>query len=169
MIFKLAYRNIMGAGFRTWLNIFILSLAYFAIIALQGFYVGWQDDATREMKNWDIAGGQYWQQSYDPYDPYSLEDSHANIPEELDNLISEGNAISLLFTPATIYPEGRMRNIILKGIDPNQTLIDLPSKYLTDSENEINCIIGSGFANNLKIKEGDFIVCTLAYPVLVMV
>ncbi len=158
MIFKLAYRNIMGVGFRTWLNIFILSLAYFAIIALQGFYVGWQDDATREMKIWDIAGGQYWQQSYDPYDPYSLEDSHAPIPEEINNLISEGNAISLLFTPATIYPEGRMRNIILKGIDPNQTLIDLPSKFLTDSENEINCIIGSGFADNLKIKEGDFIV-----------
>ncbi|MDA3813819.1 MAG: FtsX-like permease family protein [Candidatus Cloacimonetes bacterium] len=158
MIFKLALKNILGAGFRTWLNIFILSLSYFAIIALQGFYVGWQDDAEREIKNWDIAGGQYWHETYDPYDPYALEDSHAPIPEKLKTMISEGDAISLLFTPATIYPEGRMRNIILKGIDPDQTLIELPTKYLTDSENEISCIIGSGFADNLNIKEGDFIV-----------
>ena len=158
MIFKLALKNILGAGFRTWLNIFILSLSYFAIIALQGFYVGWQDDAEREIKNWDIAGGQYWQKTYDPYDPYALENSHAPIPEEFETMISEGEAISLLFTSATIYPEGRMRNIILKGIDPNQTLIELPTKYLTDSENEISCIIGSGFADNLNIKEGDYIV-----------
>ncbi len=158
MIFKLALKNILGAGFRTWLNIFILSLSYFAIIALQGFYVGWQDDAEREIKNWDIAGGQYWYETYDPYDPYALEDSHAPIPEEVETMISEGEAISLLFTPATIYPEGRMRNIILKGIDPNQILIELPTKYLKDSENEISCIIGSGFADNLNIKEGDFIV-----------
>ena len=157
MIFKLAMKNILGAGFRTWLNIFILSLSYFAIIALQGFYVGWQDDATREMKNWDIVGGQYWHETYDPYDPYTLEDSHAPIPEELESIISKGEAISLLFTPATIYPEGRIRNIILKGIDQNQTLIDLPTKYLTDSINEINCIIGSGFADNLNIKGGDYI------------
>ncbi|MDP8202743.1 MAG: FtsX-like permease family protein [Candidatus Tenebribacter burtonii] len=158
MIFKLAYKNIIGAGLRTWLNIFILSLSYFAIIALQGFFVGWQDDASREMKNWYIAGGQYWQESYDPYDPYTLEDSHGPIPEELQKLISKGEAISILISPATIYPEGRMRNIVLKGIDPKQDLIELPTKYLTDPNGEINCIIGSGFADNMNIKEGDFIV-----------
>ncbi len=158
MIFKLAYKNIMGAGFRTWLNIFILSLSYFVIIALQGFFVGWQDDASREMKNWDFAGGQYWQETYDPYDPYTLEDSHAAIPEDLQKLIDNDEAISILFSPATIYPEGRMRNIILKGIDPNQNLIELPTKYLAESNGEINCIIGSGFADNLNIKEGDYLV-----------
>jgi ABC-type lipoprotein release transport system permease subunit len=158
MIFKLAYKNIIGAGFRTWLNIFILSLSYFVIIALQGFYVGWQDDASREMKNWDFAGGQYWQQNYDPYDPFTLEDSHASIPEDLQKLIANGEAISILFSPATIYPEGRMRNIVLKGIDPAQDLIELPTKYLADSNNEINCIIGSVFADNLNIKESDYIV-----------
>jgi ABC-type lipoprotein release transport system permease subunit len=158
MIFKLAYKNIMGAGFRTWLNVFILSLSYFVIIALQGFFLGWQDDASREMKNWDFAGGQYWQETYDPYDPYTLEDSHAAIPEELQKLVANGEAISILFSPATIYPEGRMRNIVLKGIDPDQNLIELPTKYLADTDGDIGCIIGSGFADNLNIKEGDFIV-----------
>ena len=158
MIFKLAYKNIMGAGFRTWLNIFILSLSYFVIIALQGFFMGWQDDASREMKNWDFAGGQYWQETYDPYDPFTLEDSHAAIPEDLQKLIDNDEAISILFSPATIYPEGRMRNIVLKGIDPNQNLIKLPTKYLAGSNHEINCILGSGFADNLNIKEGDYLV-----------
>ncbi len=158
MIFKLAYKNIMGAGLRTWLNIFILSLSYFVIIALQGFFMGWQDDASREMKNWDLAGGQYWQQNYDPYDPFTLEDSHAAIPEELQKLIADDEAISILFSPATIYPEGRMRNIVLKGIDPDQNLIELPTKYLADPDGDINCIIGSVFAENLNINEGDFII-----------
>ncbi len=158
MIFKLAMKNILGAGLRTWLNIFILSLSYFVIIALQGFFLGWQDDASREMKNWNLAGGQYWQEIYDPYDPFTLENSHAAIPEDLQKLITEGEAIAILFSPATIYPEGRMRNIVLKGIDPNQNLIELPTKYLTDTDGEINCIIGSGFADNLNIKEGDYIV-----------
>ena len=158
MILKLAYKNIIGAGLRTWLNIFILSLSYFVIIALQGFFVGWQDDASREMKNWYIAGGQYWQENYDPYDPYTLEDSHAAIPEDLQKLISKGEAISILISHATIYPEGRMRNIVLKGIDPDQSLIELPAKYLNNPGDDINCIIGSGFADNLNIKEGDFLV-----------
>ena len=158
MILKLATKNILGAGLRTWLNIFILSLSYFVIIALQGFYVGWQDDAAREMKNWDLAGGQYWQETYDPYDPFTLENSHSIIPEELQKKIDNGEAISILFAPATIYPDGRMRNIVLKGIDPNQSLIELPTKYLVNSNNEINCIIGSGFADNLNIKQGDYIV-----------
>jgi ABC-type lipoprotein release transport system permease subunit len=158
MIFKLAYKNIIGAGFRTWLNVFILSLSYFVIIALQGLFLGWQDDASREMKNWDFAGGQYWQETYDPYDPYTLEDSHATIPEELQKLVANGEAISILFSPATIYPEGRMRNIVLKGIDPDQNLIELPTKYLVDTNGDISCIIGSRFADNLNIIEGDFIV-----------
>jgi len=157
MIFKLAYKNIIGAGFRTWLNIFILSLSYFVIIALQGFFLGWQEDATREMRNWDLAGGQYWQETYDPYDPFTLEESHAKIPKELKTLINKDEAIAILSTPATIYPEGRMRNIILKGIEPQQNLVELPTKYL-ESEDETNCIIGSGFAKNLNVEEGDYIV-----------
>ena len=32
LIFKLAYRNLVGAGLRTWLNAFVLSLAYVIII-----------------------------------------------------------------------------------------------------------------------------------------
>lgn len=157
MIFKLAYKNIMGAGFRTWLNIFILSLAYFGIISLQGFFIGWKDDASREIKEWDISGGQYWQQNYDPYDPFSYEDSHASIPKELISEIEREEAVPILLTPATIYPEGRMRSIVMKGIEPDQKLLKIPTKYMNKNETQLECIIGKRMADNLKLQQGDFV------------
>ena len=39
---KLAYRNLMGAKLRTWLNIIVLSMAYVIIIWQQGFLDGWK-------------------------------------------------------------------------------------------------------------------------------
>ncbi|MEA3475214.1 MAG: FtsX-like permease family protein [Candidatus Cloacimonadota bacterium] len=157
MIIKLAYKNIIGAGFRTWLNIFILSLAYFGIISLQGFFIGWKDDASREIQEWDIGGGQYWQQNYDPYDPFSYEDSHAPIPKELVNEIEREEAIPILLAPATIYPDGRMRSIILKGINPAQKLLKIPTKYISENDNQLECIIGKRMADNLKLQQGDFV------------
>lgn len=32
LIIKLAFRNLMGAGLRTWLNVFVLSLVFVMII-----------------------------------------------------------------------------------------------------------------------------------------
>lgn len=157
MIFKLAYKNIIGAGFRTWLNVFILSLAYFAIIALQGFFVGWSEDASREIKDWHIAAGQYWQQNYDPYDPFTLEDSHAPIPAELQSQIEAGDAVPILLTPASIYPQGRMRNIVLKGIDPKQNLLKIPTEYLEENSDELSAIIGRRTAKSTDLKEGDYV------------
>ena len=84
MIWKLAFRNLIGAGTRTWLNVFVLSLVYFAVIALQGFYIGWQEEAYVQIKNWEISEGQYWQEDYDPLDPFSYEDSHDIIPAEFE-------------------------------------------------------------------------------------
>ncbi len=157
MIFKLAYKNIMGAGLRTWLNIFILSLAYFGIISLQGFFMGWKDDASRAIREWNISGGQYWQQNYDPYDPFSYEDSHAPIPQELISEIELEKAVPILLTPATIYPEGRMRSIVMKGIDPDQKLLKIPTKYLSENDIQLECIIGKRMADNLILQQGDFV------------
>lgn len=154
MITKLAYRNIMGAGLRTWLNVIILSLAYFSIIAMQGLLEGWKDDASREIKAWHAAGGQYWQQNYDPYDPFTLDESRATIPLELQQ---NPQATPILLAPATIYPQGRMRSVILKGIDPAQTLLQLPSQYLSQDSDEITAIIGSRMAKSTQLKTGDYV------------
>ena len=154
MIVKLAFRNLLGTGLRTWLNVFILSLGYFGIIAMQGIYIGWQEEATRNIKDWDVAQGQYWQETYDPYDPFSLDESHAKIPTELrDN----DNAVPILISPATIYPEGRMKSIILKGINPHQKLLKIPTEYLQTDTNDLIGIIGNRTGKMMKLDKGDFV------------
>ena len=39
--FKLAFKNLIGAGLRTLLIVFVLSLAYVLIIYMNGLYQGW--------------------------------------------------------------------------------------------------------------------------------
>ena len=80
--FKLAIRNLLGAGLRTFLIVFILSVAYFLIIFLNGMYQGWDKQAKIDMKAWEVGEGQYWQENFDPYDPITLSDAHATIPVE---------------------------------------------------------------------------------------
>jgi len=157
MIWKLAIRNILGAGFRTWLNVFVLSLVYFAIIALQGLYDGWQEEAYVQIKKWDIAGGQYWQKDYDPYDPFSFDISHTQIPSELNSLAERNGAVPILLAPATAYPEGRMKNILLKGIPVGQDLLEIPSDLLDKDAENLQGIIGMRTAKALNLKKGDLI------------
>ena len=64
--FKLAYKNLMGAGLRTLLIVFVLSLAYVLIVYMNGLYQGWDRQARVETIAWEVAEGQYWQDNYDP-------------------------------------------------------------------------------------------------------
>ena len=47
MIVRLAFRNILGAGMRTWLNVLALSFAFVTIIFLQGLYDGMNDQSEQ--------------------------------------------------------------------------------------------------------------------------
>ncbi len=127
---KLAYRNLMGAGLRTLLIVFVLSLAYVLIIYMNGLYQGWDRQARIETVAWEVAQGQYWQDNYDPYDAITLEDAHASIPDQLKSLAAEGLAAPILITQATIYPEGRMMGVMLRGIDTRQDILSLPTNKL---------------------------------------
>ncbi len=157
VILKLAFRNIFGAGLRTWLNVFILSLAYFAIILMQGMFEGWQKDATIQIRQWDIGAGQFRQENYDPYDPFTIDESHAPIPEELEKDINEKNAVPILIASATVFPEGRMRRVLLKGIAPEQQLLKIPTKFQSNNSDEINVVIGSRMAKSMDLKIGDYL------------
>ena len=66
LAFKLAYKNLIGAGLRTWLNVFVLSFTYILIIWHYGVLDGWNHQAKNDMKNWEVGNGHYWHQSYDP-------------------------------------------------------------------------------------------------------
>jgi len=158
MLFKLAYQNIIGAGLRTWLNVIVLSLSFVAIIWLQGFYIGMQEQATEAMMDSEIGGGQYWQINYDPYDLFSIEDSHSLISPKVQELIEEENATPILISQATIYPEGRLRAVLLKGINPNQTVLNMPTQFLNSEDSEeIPALIGSRMAKSTNLKIGDYV------------
>lgn len=155
--FKLAYRNLVGAGLRTWLSVFVLSLSFVVIIWHRGFLDGWNEQAKRDMTNWEIAGGQYWQENYDPYDPFTIDDSHGLLPGKLDSLLDGGSLSPILITQATIYPQGRMQSALLKGIDPGQQVVMIPSSKLNGNIAEIPAIIGKRMAKQSKLKIGDLL------------
>ena len=93
---KLAFRNLMGAGLRTWLNVAVLSFSYVIIIWQQGVLEGWNLQARRDMIDWEIGGGVYWHEAYDPYDMFTLTDSHGTVPGPLQNDIQEGSLTPVL-------------------------------------------------------------------------
>ena len=154
---KLAYRNLIGAGLRTWLNVIVLSFAFVMIIWAKGLLVGWDHQAKTDMTNWEIGGGQYWHETYDPYDQFTLNDAHAPIPAELKTEIEHGNVVPALITQGTIYPGGRMQPILIKGINPQQQLLELPTQKLNTAVSAIPAIIGTNMAKNNKLNVGDYV------------
>jgi putative ABC transport system permease protein len=153
---KLAYRNLIGAGLRTWLNVIVLSFSFVIIIWIKGVITGWDHQAKTDMKNWEIGAGQYWQKDYDPYDPFTFSESHATIPDALKEEIDRGDMEPVLLTQGSIYPQGRMQSVIIKGIKPGQHILMLPTQKLdTMIDDAVPSIIGSVMARNLKLKTGD--------------
>lgn len=152
---KLAYRNILGSGLRTWLNVAALTFAYLAIIFVQGIYSGMNDQSERSTIDAFYGGGQYWQNTYDPYDPITLNDAHAAIPSALMPLVDSQLAAPILMRQATIYPGGRFRSVLLNGIEPSQKILSIPSGCLTRLDGTIPAIIGSQMAKSTGLHTGD--------------
>jgi putative ABC transport system permease protein len=152
---RLAVRNILGAGLRTWLNVVALSFSFVAIIFLRGIYTGMNDQVERATIDANYGGGQYWQDAFDPYDPLTLPDAHAPIAGVLNGLIDNGQATPILIRQGAIYPGGRFRSILVKGIDPGQRLLAIPSYLLKDSSIAIPALIGSRMAQSIGLEKGD--------------
>lgn len=159
LYFKLAWRNLLAAGLRTWLNVIVLSFAFVAIIWSQGLYRGMARQAAQAMMEAEIGGGQYWQENYDPYNPLTLDEAHDLVPAPLAELIDEGKATAILIVQGTLYPQGRFFPVLIKGIDPHQRVLLFPSSYLDGAESEeIPAVIGSRMANTCNLKIGDSVI-----------
>ncbi len=154
---KLAYRNLIGAGLRTWLNVIVLSFSFVVIIWLKGIMSGWDYQAKTDMTNWEIGGGQYWQENYDPLDPFTLLDSHAPIPAELQPEIDAGAVVPMLIVQGTIFPEGRMQAVNIKGIPSDQKIFKIPTQKLDTATDAIPAVIGAMMARNSRLKIGDLL------------
>jgi putative ABC transport system permease protein len=158
LILKLAYRNLKGAGLRTWLNVLVLSLALVVIIWVKGFLEGMNEYAKDAKTEFEIGGGQFWHAAYDPYDPFTLEDSHAPLSPALQALVSRGDAVPILMTAGAFFPEGRAQSVLLKGIDPAQTILNLPTSYLENGDSDVTpALIGAQMARQTKLAVGDYV------------
>ena len=156
-LFKTAFRSLIGNGLKTWLNVFVLSISFVLIILLQGILKGWSNEAVDDTIKWEIAGGQYWQTKYDPFDPFSLDSSTVEIPTAFSKDIAAHRVEPILITQGTIYPGGRMQSVMLKGIRPNQKLIQIPSEKLKAQPAEIPVVIGAYMAKLSKLHLNDMV------------
>jgi len=154
---KLAFKNLIGAGLRTWLNVSVLSFAFVIIVFYNGMLDGWNMQAYNDTKDWEVGNGQLWHSAYDPYDPFCLQDAHAPITGKVKTLVDAHQLTPVLITQATIYPQGRMLNIFLKGIDPKQQILKLSTSLLKQEEGVIPAIIGKRMAASAKLKKGDLV------------
>ncbi|RLD67409.1 MAG: ABC transporter permease [Bacteroidetes bacterium] len=152
---QLAFKNLIGAGLRTWLNVTVLSFAFVLMVFYNGMIDGWNRQGRNDTQAWEIGQGQYWEHTYDRYDPYTIQDAHQPISDEANDMIIKGELTPVLISQATIYPQGRVQSVILKGIDPNQTILELPTADLRNTQNGYSAIIGERMANDSKLKVGD--------------
>lgn len=157
MLLKLTFRNIIGAGFRTWLTVISLSFSFVAIIFLQGLYSGMNTQMEVTTIDAEYGGGHYWHEEYDPFDSHALDKAHSVIPKQLEELIAEKKATPILVQSATIYPKGRIQNILLKGIPHDQTILTLPTSYLKSESDEVVAVIGRRMAKTTNLQVGDYV------------
>ena len=150
LAFQLAYRNLIGAGLRTWLNVGVLSFAFVLIILYNGILDGWNQQARTDTIAWEYGQGQLRFGEYDPYDPFTVLDGHGVLPES-----KQEGLIPILLRQGTIYPGGRMLSVILKGIDVDQTILNIPTAQLKTSNANIPVILGKRMAESAHLKEGD--------------
>lgn len=152
---KLAFKNLMGAGLRTWLNVSVLSFAFVIIVFYNGLIDGWNRQSRLDTSEWETGYGQYWHPGYDRYDPFTIQDSHQPLSDEIESEVKGKKLVPVLIAQATAFPQGRMQSVILKGIDPGQTLLKLPTDKLLTSDEVDYGMIGKRMAESAKLKEGD--------------
>ena len=156
MLFNIAIKNLFGAKLRTSLNVFVTSISFFLVIFVSGMYDGMREHAKNIRIESEVAGGTYWHPEYDSMDPPTFEDSHSIIPIHIKKLIDQKNAFGVLVSQASIYPNGRIMPVVMKGITPDQNIVNMPTSVLDKHiDISIPVLIGSGMAENANLKVGD--------------
>jgi putative ABC transport system permease protein len=156
-LFKTALRSLLGNGLKTWLNVFVLSVAFVLILLLQGILKGWSTQAVEDTVKWEIADGQYWNSKFDPFDPFSFDSAAVEIPAVFNPEIAQNQIEPVLITQASIYPQGRLQGVVLRGIRPQQQLIKIPTQRLQDSISEIPAVMGVFMAKQCGLKLNDVV------------
>ncbi len=148
--FNMAFKNLIGAGLRTWLNVSVLAFCFIVIVFYNGFLDGWQEQGRKDAMDWEFGYGQIYHADYDPYNVFTLPAAHGILPNG-----EKKNLTPVLIQQGTVYPDGRMIPITIKGIEPRQDILKLPTHLLSESKAQTPVIIGERFASGGNMKQGD--------------
>ena len=156
MLLKIAMKNLLGARLRTFLNVLVTAFSFFLILFMSAMYDGMLQHTKQVTMDTEIAGGAYWHPKYDPLNPMTFEDAHSVPPVAIQTLVDEKKAFPVLVSQASIYPGGRIMPTIMKGIPPDQNIVNMPTDALSGHEDiAIPVLIGKGMASESKLEVGD--------------
>jgi putative ABC transport system permease protein len=158
MILKIAWKNFSRQGIRAVLNVVVTALAMIAVVFNISLYNGFQAQTTRNMIRTDVAGGHYRAPGFDILSPTEWEDFTLKIPKVLEEL-SPSQKAEALVQQGQLYPNRRLYPVQLRGIDINQTLLDLPldglKSYGEKVEDIIPAVLGIKMAQKAHLIKGD--------------
>lgn len=161
MIFQIALKNFLRQGMRSFLNVLVTALAMVAVVFNLSLYNGFQDQAVRNMKLTDVAGGHYRMPDFDILAPMEWEDQTFKTPETLLDL-AVSDKTEVLVLQGQIFPNRRLFPVQLRGMEMQQTLLDLPfsklEEWQTPVEDVIPIIIGKQMAGKSHLHIGDSVV-----------
>jgi putative ABC transport system permease protein len=77
------------------------------------------------------------------------------VPPDLGPLVDAGQAVPILAVQGFVFAAGTSRPVVLKGIDPQQTVLSLPTAGLAGTGAEAPALIGTRMARDTGLKVGD--------------
>ena len=161
MIFQMALKNFLRQGMRAFLNVLVTALTMVAVVFNLSLYNGFLDQAIHNMVTTDVAGGHYRTPEFDLLSPTEWEDQTFKPPGILSSLPPSDKA-EVLLLQGQIFPNRRLFPVQLRGMDMQQTLLDLPfdklEKWNAPIDDIIPIIIGKQMAARSHLKLGDNVV-----------
>ena len=161
MIFKIALKNFLRQGMRSFLNVLVTALAMVAVVFNLSLYNGFQDQAVRNMVSTDVAGGHYRTPDFDLLAPMEWEDETFQTPDSLSSLPSS-DKVEVLVLQGQIFPNRRLFPVQLRGMEMQQTLLDVPlyklAEWKAPVDDVIPIIIGKQMAGKSHLHIGDGVV-----------
>lgn len=161
MILDMAFKNLIRQGMRSLLNVLVTALIIIAIIFALSLLNGFQAQALRNMSTTDVAGGHYRVPGFDILTPTEWENFTLPVPQALRRLPHSEKA-EVLVQQGQLFPNRRLFPVQLRGINIDQSLLDLPLHTLKNGRVEIGetipVVLGKQMAKKAHLTVGDTVV-----------
>lgn len=161
MILDMAFKNFIRQGMRAWLNVLVTALILIAVVFALSLLNGFQAQALRNMASTDVAGGHYRVPGFDILEPTEWEDLTLPVPDKLARLPHSDKA-EVLVQQGQLFPNRRLFPVQLRGVEVEQTLLELPLEPLRRENPEVGPIIpvilGTKMAEKAHLSVGDTVV-----------